>query len=85
MTPKRDAGLTDRQNAELDALAAMCDDDIDTSDIPETREFSNPHRGMFSGSPNRRAVPDRETAQREPPSVRSQTDPGGPVDGQTAN
>ena len=51
------ADLTQRQKTELTALAAMADDDIDTSDIPEIREFSNPRRGVFSGSPNRRAVP----------------------------
>ena len=60
------ADLTQRQKTELAMLAAMSDDDIDTSDIPEIREFSNPHRGMYSGSPNRRAVPKRETAQRKP-------------------
>ena len=60
------ADLTQRQKTELTALAAMADDDIDTSDIPEIREFSNPRRGVFSGSPNRRAVPKRETAQRKP-------------------
>lgn len=43
---------------ELDALAAMSDADIDTSDIPETTEFLNPRRGVFSASPNRRVCPD---------------------------
>ena len=43
---------------ELDALAAMSDADIDTSDIPETTEFSNPRRGVFSVSPNRKFCPD---------------------------
>ena len=65
MNSREDTGLTDRQEAELNALAAMSEDDIDTSDIPEVIEFSNPHRGMFSGTPNRRAVPDREKAQGE--------------------
>ena len=67
MSPKKDAGLTDRQHVELDALAPKCDGDIDTADISEVREFSNPRRGMFAGSPNRRAVPKRETAHRELP------------------
>ena len=49
--------LTPSQRAELEALAAMSDEDIDTSDIPEITEFSNPRRGMFSGSPNRKAKP----------------------------
>ena len=53
----RQTELTPEQRAELDALAAMTDDDIDTSDIPEIRDFSNPRRGMFAGSPNRKAVP----------------------------
>ena len=43
---------------ELDALAAMSDADIDTSDIPETTEFPNPRRGVFSVSPNRKVCPD---------------------------
>ena len=58
--------LTLAQKAELDALATMSDAEIDTSDIPETREFSNPSRGVFSGSPNGKAVPKRETVQRKP-------------------
>ena len=66
MNTKGSADLTHVQKTELAALAAMSDEDIDTSDIPEIREFSNPHRGMFSGSPNRRAVPKRETAQSKP-------------------
>ena len=52
--------LTPGQRAELDVLASMSDADIDTSDIPETKEFSNPRRGVFSNSPNRRATPRRE-------------------------
>ena len=45
--------LTRDQRAELDALASRPDAEIDTSDIPETKEFPNPQRGVFSGSPNR--------------------------------
>ena len=55
----RQTELTPSQQAELDALAAMSDDDIDTSDIPEIREFTNPRRGVFAGSPNRKAEPKR--------------------------
>ena len=55
----RQTELTPEQRAELDALATMTDDDIDTSDIPEIREFSNPRRGMFADSPNRKAEPKR--------------------------
>ena len=43
---------------ELDALAAMSDADIDFSDIPETTEVSNPRRGVFAASPNRKVCPD---------------------------
>ena len=53
----RATDLTPSQMAELEALASMADEDIDTSDIPEIKEFSNPRRGMFSGSPNRKAKP----------------------------
>lgn len=52
--------LAPGRRAELEALAAMLDEDIDTSDIPEIKEFSNPRRGMFSGSPNRKAEPKEE-------------------------
>ena len=51
----RNAGLTPKQKAEIAALASMPDGDIDTSDIPVTKEFPNPRRGVFSGAPNRRA------------------------------
>ena len=43
---------------ELDALAAMSDADIDTTDIPETTDFPNPRRGVFSGTPNRKVCSD---------------------------
>ena len=52
--------LTPSQKAELDALMALSDDDIDTTDIPEILEWRNPRRGMFAGSPNRKAEPKRE-------------------------
>ena len=66
MNTKGSADLTHVLKYELAALAAMSDEDIDTSDIHEIREFSNPHRGMFSGLPNRRAAPRREKTQRKP-------------------
>ena len=44
---KRDSGLTDEQRAELDALEALPDDQIDTSDIPETLDWSGAKRGLF--------------------------------------
>ena len=48
----RNTDLTPSQAAELEVLVAMPDEDIDTSDIPEITEFSNPRRGVFAGSPN---------------------------------
>ena len=44
---KRVTGLTEKQWAELDALNAMSDDEIDLSDIPETTDWSNARRGLF--------------------------------------
>ncbi len=39
--------LTAKQRAELDALAALPDERIDTSDIPEVRDWSDAKRGLF--------------------------------------
>ena len=39
--------LTDKQKAELDALEALPDDQIDTSDIPEVLDWSDARRGLF--------------------------------------
>ena len=39
--------LTENQRAELDALAAMPDDKIDTSDAGEVRDWSDAKRGVF--------------------------------------
>jgi uncharacterized protein (DUF4415 family) len=39
--------LTGKQQAELAALAALPDDRIDTSDIPEIRDWSGARRGVF--------------------------------------
>jgi uncharacterized protein (DUF4415 family) len=39
--------LTRAQQAEIDALAALSDDEIDTSDIPEVRDWSGAERGKF--------------------------------------
>lgn len=39
--------LTDEQIAELDALAELPDDQIDTSDIPEIMDWSDGRRGVF--------------------------------------
>jgi uncharacterized protein (DUF4415 family) len=39
--------LTPGQKAELEALAAMPEDQINTSDIPEKRDWSGARRGLF--------------------------------------
>ena len=39
--------LTDKQKAELDALEGLPDDQIDTSDVPEVRDWSGAKRGLF--------------------------------------
>ncbi len=39
--------LTEQQKADLERLRNMPDDEIDTSDIPETLDWSNARRGMF--------------------------------------
>ena len=59
---ERDLGLTDEERAELDALEALPDDQIDTSDIPETLDWSGARRGVFYRGVKRRR-PRREDAQ----------------------
>ena len=39
--------LTRKRKAELEALAALPDDQIDLSDIPEVRDWSGAKRGLF--------------------------------------
>lgn len=39
--------LTSKQRAELEALAALPDADIDTSDAPESEDWSGARRGVF--------------------------------------
>ena len=39
--------LTRKQRAELHALAALPDDEIDASDIPEVTDWSGAKRGVF--------------------------------------
>ena len=39
--------LTDRQAAEIESLAALPDDQIDTSDIPEIPDWSEARRGLL--------------------------------------
>ena len=42
-----DSDFTKEELAELDALEALPDDQIDTSDIPETLDWSDAKRGLF--------------------------------------
>lgn len=42
-----DSDFTKEELAELDALEALPDDQIDTSDIPETLDWSGAKRGLF--------------------------------------
>ncbi len=39
--------ITPAQQAEIDALAALPDDKIDTKDMPEVRDWSGAQRGLF--------------------------------------
>lgn len=39
--------LTAKQRAELEALAGLPDDRIDTADVPEARDWSSAKRGLF--------------------------------------
>jgi uncharacterized protein (DUF4415 family) len=47
MKKGRSERLTAAQQAELEALAALPDDQIDTRDIPEVRDWSGAQRGLF--------------------------------------
>lgn len=59
---KKARQLTDKQKAELRALEALPDDQIDTSDIPEIRDWSDARRGLWrAGTP---ALPDAPTRKR---------------------
>ncbi len=47
MKKARSRSLTRKQKAELEALAALPDDRIDVSDIPEVRDWSGAKRGLL--------------------------------------
>ena len=51
----RDIKLIQAQIEELDALAALPDDQIDISDIPEVLEGANSIRGLFYKSVSERS------------------------------
>jgi uncharacterized protein (DUF4415 family) len=44
---KENSNLTPAQVAELEALAALPDDQINTRDIPEQKDWSGAKRGLF--------------------------------------
>ena len=62
----RDIKLTQSQKEELDALAALPDDQIDTSDIPEVIEGTNSVRGLFHKSASERSKVIAELRCRRP-------------------
>ena len=41
------SGLSEESRAEIEALAAMAEEDIDTSDIPEVLDWTGAKRGLF--------------------------------------
>ncbi len=41
------SNLTAEQKAELEALAALPDDQVNTDDIPEVTDWSDAQRGLF--------------------------------------
>ncbi len=47
MTRGNSESLSQQQRAELAALIALPDEQIDTSDIPEQRDWSGARRGVF--------------------------------------
>jgi uncharacterized protein (DUF4415 family) len=47
MRTARRARLSAKSLRELEALAAMAEEDIDTSDIPEVTDWSGAKRGLF--------------------------------------
>ena len=44
---EENTGFTDQQKAELDALAALPEDEIQREDIPEVLDWSDARRGVF--------------------------------------
>lgn len=60
---KEFSDLSPEQQREIDALTALSDDQIDTTDMPEVRDWSKGQRGVFSppANPENRAA-ERQTA-----------------------
>ena len=53
--------LTDKQRAELEALEAMSDDDIDFSDIPESLDWSDAIHNAYELLQKGEPLPKRQT------------------------
>ncbi len=47
MKKARSNGLSERQRAEIEALAALPEDQINTQDLPEVRDWTGAKRGLF--------------------------------------
>jgi uncharacterized protein (DUF4415 family) len=47
MKKKYSSPLPAKIQAEIDTLAALPEDQIDTDDVPEVRDWSNANRGVF--------------------------------------
>lgn len=47
MKKERFNGLTAKQKAQIEALAALPDEESDTDDIPEVKDWSGAKRGVF--------------------------------------
>ena len=56
--------LTQSQKDRWDAFDALTDDEIDTSDIPETRDWSGAVRGLFHMPPDERRKALKELRSR---------------------
>ena len=61
-----DTEPTQSKKEELDALAALPDDQIDTSDIPEVLEGANSIRDLFHKSASERSKAIDELRSRRP-------------------
>lgn len=51
-----DAGPAGKRKAEIEALEALPDEEVDTSDIPEILDWSGARRGLLYRSPERRVA-----------------------------
>ena len=57
MAKERSGALTEDQKAQLAALRALPEEEIDTSEIPEVRDWSGWKRGLFYRPPQPEAAP----------------------------